>query len=148
MTAMFIAEVVRVEASASRIWCALTTPEELIEWYAPGCRWEASSFAPGAQVRFFNTETDVQTAVVAHAVAPHHLALRWQVEAGDSSPSILNTFTLEADGTATTVTIRQGGYEALPAEQRAQWLEQDRGALAAIAATLKAYVERGATRSE
>lgn len=143
MTELSIMEQVRVEAPVARVWRALTTPDELVEWYAPGCRWEATSFAPGARVQFYNTETDVQTAVVEEALSPRRLALRWQVEAGDPGPSILNTFTLDAAGTATAVTIRQAGYEALPAEVREEWLAQDRGALAAIAASLKAYLERG-----
>jgi uncharacterized protein YndB with AHSA1/START domain len=143
MTELSITERVRVEAPPGRVWRALTTPSELFQWYAPGCRWEVPSLAPGAAVRFFNSETDVQTAVVEEAVPPHRLALRWQLDQDGALLSILNTFTLASDGNATAVTIRQAGYEALAEEVQRQWLEQDRGALTSIAASLKRYVEAG-----
>ena len=145
MPDLSITEQVTIHASAPRVWRALTTPGELVEWYAPGCRWEIPSLAPGSLVRFHNSETDVQTAILEEAVPPRRLALRWQADAGDPTPSILNTFTLAAAGEGTTVTIRQAGYEALPEAVRGPWIDQDRAALAAIAASLKAYLERGAT---
>ena len=142
MPDLSITEQVRIQASVPRVWRALTTPGELVEWYAPGCRWEMASLAPGAVVRFYNTATDIQTATVEEAVPPHRLALRWQADASGPALSILNTFTLAAVREGTTVTIRQAGYETLPEAVRGSWLEQDRGALAAIAASLKAYLER------
>ena len=136
-----ITERVRVLAPALRIWRALTAPAELIEWYAPGCRWEVAGLARGSTVRFFNTETDVQNATVEEAAPPHQLVLRWQIDAEGSVVDLFNSFTLDPDGPATIVTIRQAGYEALPEGVRDQWLDQDRGAFRAIASALKAYVE-------
>ena len=142
MTGLSIHEQVRVQAPAPRVWLALTTPIELYEWYAPGCRWEIEGLTPGATARFYNTETDIQTATVEAAVAPHQLSLRWHADPTQPSAPILNTFTLAPDGDTTVVTIVQSGYEAVPDAVRERWLEQDRGAVAAIAASLKAYVER------
>jgi uncharacterized protein YndB with AHSA1/START domain len=142
VTDLSIYEQVRIQAPASRVWRALTTPTELSEWYAPGCRWEIESLTPGAIARFYNTATDIQTATVETAVAPQRLALRWHADPTQQGAAILNTFTLTPDGDTTVVTIAQSGYEALQDAVRDGWLEQDRGALAAIAASLKAHVER------
>ena len=141
MSELSISERVHVRAPASRVWLALTTPAELYEWYAPGCRWEIESLTPGATVRFYNTETDVQAATIEAAVPARELALRWHADPTQPGAPILNTFTLTPDRDATVVTIVQSGYEALPESVRDRWIEQDRGAVAAIGASLKAYVE-------
>ena len=142
MSDVSISVQVQVVAPASRVWLALTTAAELYEWYAPGCRWEIESLTPAATVRFYNTETDLQTATIEVAVAPRELALRWHADPTQPGAPILNTFTLTPDGNTTVVTIVQAGYDALPEAVRERWLEQDRGAVAAIVRSLKAYVER------
>ena len=135
---------VEVNATATRVWLALTTPAELYEWYAPGCRWEIEGVAPGGSVRFYNSETDIQEATVEAAQAPRLLALRWQADPSHPGAPILNTFTLTSDGPKTVVTVVQSGYEALPESVRDRWMEQDRGAVLAIAQGLKAYLEADA----
>lgn len=142
MNELSVSARVQIEAPPSRVWLALTTPAELYQWYAPGCRWEIERLTPGAAVRFYNTETDVQRATVEAAVAPRVLALRWHADPTQASAPILNTFTLTPEQGTTVVTIVQAGYESLPDAIRERWLEQDRGAVAAIAASLKAHVER------
>ena len=139
-----IIERVEISAPPPRVWRALTTPDELLEWYAPGCRWEIASLAPGGLVRFYNTDTDVQNAVVEEAVAPQRFVLRWEADPKQPAWSIRNAFELAPAGTGTAVTIRQAGYESLPPDVRNQWVEQDRGALASIAASLKAHLEGSA----
>jgi len=135
---------VQILAPPPRVWRALTTPEELIEWYAPGCRWEIGKLAPGGSVRFYNTDTDVQTAVIEEAVEPQRLVLRWEADPSQPAWSIRNTFMLAPAGSGTNVTIHQAGYESLPPDAQSQWLEQDRGALASIAASLKNHLEGSA----
>lgn len=136
---------VHIAASAPTIWQALTTPEELVRWYAPGCRWEIDTLVAGATVRFFNSETDIQLATITEAEPPRRLALRWQLDAGDEAVSLDNVFALEPEHVGTLVTVRQAGYDALPPELREAWRVQDQGAVEAIAQSLKAHVEaRGA----
>jgi uncharacterized protein YndB with AHSA1/START domain len=141
VTKLTITERVRLNASAQRIWRALTSADELVAWYAPGCRWEVSSLQPGAEVRFYNTETDVQSATIETADEPHHVTLRWRMDPLDPSVAILNSFVLRPEGSETEVTVAQGGYETLPPDVRQVSFEQDRGAVAAIASSLKSHVE-------
>ena len=142
MTALSLSARRRVHAPVHEIWRALTEPEALSEWYAPGCRWEIEGLGSGSLVRFFNTATDVQTAVVEHADPPRLLVLRWRYDVDGAPVSLLNAFALTPAGDETEVIVRQEGYESLPTSMRAQWLEQDQGAVDAIASALEAYVER------
>ena len=141
MSPITVSASVDIATPAPAIWQALTTPEELIRWYAPGCRWEISALAPGATVRFFNSETDIQLATITAADPPRRLALRWQLDADGQAVSLENDFALEPGPAGTRVTVRQAGYEALPPPLRETWRAQDEGAMAAIAQSLKAHVE-------
>ena len=136
-----ITERVRINAPAPRIWRALTSPDELVAWYAPGCRWEVPSLQPGAEVRFFNSDTDVQSATIETVEEPYGLTLRWRMDPQDSAAAILNSFVLRPGDSETEVTVTQAGYETLPLEVRQVAFEQDRGAVAAIASSLKQYIE-------
>jgi uncharacterized protein YndB with AHSA1/START domain len=137
-----IEQVVIIAAPPPVVWRALTNPSELEQWYAPGCRWEVPALMPGAVVRFFNTETDVQRAHIEAAVASRELTLSWEVLPDQSQVRLRNKFLLEAHGSDTKVTISQSGYAALPAAEREAWWRQDQQALVAIANGLKSHVER------
>ena len=134
-----------IVAPRMAVWRALTEPDQLLVWYAPGCRWEIPRLAAGAGIKFFNAETDVQTASIERAEHGRELALSWHVDSSMPSLRLLNTFVLEEENAGTRVNIIQEGYEALPAEQREQWMRQDEGAYAAVASGLKAHVEKAAS---
>jgi uncharacterized protein YndB with AHSA1/START domain len=127
-----------ISAPRDRVWQAITDPLQLEQWYAPGCKWEIASLKKGAEVRFFNTETDIQTATIESIEPPERLTLRWRV---DLSASLLNTFTLEERDSGTQVTITQSGYETLSAEDRQMWIDADQSAYTSIVENLKAYLE-------
>jgi uncharacterized protein YndB with AHSA1/START domain len=137
-----IEQTVEIAAPASAIWGALTESSQLEAWYAPGCRWDIPALAPGGVVTFYNTPTDLQRAYLETIEPDRELTLSWEVLADQPHVRIRNSFLLESLDTGTKVTIRQSGYDALPAEQRDEWRTQDEKALAAIAAGLKSYVER------
>ena len=140
-----LTEQVVIHASPTRVWAALTSPDQLTAWYAPGCRWEVPSLERGATVRFHNTEADVQRATVDVASPPARLVLRWWFDDRQPPLSIVNAFELrEADGSS-DCTIRQSGYEAFPPGECEEMMAQDRSALASIAASLKAFVETPAS---
>ena len=131
---------VRVAAPVTRAWQAITDPAELILWYAPGCRWEILALAEGAPVRFFNTETDVQHAVIERCVPPNQFVLRWTPDPAMPTTTLLNTYELRGDEDATLVTVSQSGYGSVPEEQRAAWIRADEGAFTAIVSALAAYL--------
>ena len=124
------------------MWRAITDPEQLGQWYAPGCPWEIPALQAGAIVKFHNTDTDIQLARIETVEPLHELTLRWQLDEADPGTGLVNSFQLEEENDATLVIVRQSGYEALPEEVRGQQLKQDEEAYTAIVESLKAYLER------
>ena len=123
-------------------WRAVTEPEQLEQWYASGCPWEIPSLQVGAEVKFYNTNTDIQFAKIEVVEPPHRFTLRWQPDPMDPATSLVNTFLLEEENGGTRVTVTQTGYESLPDDVRQQQIQQDTDAYTAIVESLKAYLER------
>jgi uncharacterized protein YndB with AHSA1/START domain len=142
METLAIERTVWIDAPRERVWRAITEPEQLKEWYAPGCPWEIPALRVDEIVKFYNTDTDIQHATIEAVEPPQQFALRWQLDPNDPAMTVLNTFLLEEENGGTHVTITQAGYESLPSDIRDQQLEQDEGAYTAIAESLKAYLER------
>lgn len=132
---------VLINVPRQRVWRALTEPEQLEQWYAPGCPWEIPALQAGATVKFYNTDTDIQLARI-EAVEPlRELTLRWQLDDSDPGTSLVNSFRLEEEKSGTRLIVTQSGYESLPEAMRQQQLEQDEQAYTAIVESLKTYLE-------
>jgi uncharacterized protein YndB with AHSA1/START domain len=130
---------VRISAPLLRVWRAITEPGELIQWYAPGCRWEIPELKVGAPVRFYNSEADVQHAIIERCVPPEEFVLRWTPDPEMPATMLVNTYELRNDDGGTLVTISQSGYASVPEDQRAAWIRADEGAFPAIASALAAH---------
>lgn len=133
---------ISIRAPRQEVWRAITEPEHLEQWYAPGCRWEIPALRVGETIKFYNTETDIQPATIEVLEPLHEITLRWQLDPADPQTTLTNTFRLEAENGNTRVTVIQAGYEALPGEIRTQQFSQDLEAHAAIVESLKAYLEQ------
>ena len=142
MTSLKVVRTIVVNAPRQKIWRAITEPADLIEWYAPGCRWEISQLRPGSTVRFFNTDTDIQEATIETVEPQKLLSLRWRPDNNHPFATLLNTYQLDEAGESTHVTITQSGYETAPDGAGEQWYQQDEQAFTAIAAALKDHAER------
>lgn len=135
-----VSATIHVAAPATQVWAAITTPDALIQWYAPGCRWEIPELREGAAVRFFNSETDIQHATIERCVPPEELVLRWTPVPSLPGTTLVNSYLMSPVEHGTRVTIAQTGYSSVPEELRASWLKSDRSAFPAIAAALAAYL--------
>lgn len=142
MKTVAIERKVRIAATPQTVWRAITEPEHLKQWYAPGCPWEIPALQVGSTVRFYNTDTDIQLATIEVIEPLHQFSLRWQLDPQTPEMTLINTFLLEAENGSTHVTVTQSGYEMLPDNMRQQTLDQDQEAYTAIVEGLKAYVER------
>jgi uncharacterized protein YndB with AHSA1/START domain len=131
---------VLIAAPAHIVWDAITDPKHLEQWYAPGCPWEIPALQSGATIKFHNTDTDIQLATIEVLEPMREFTLRWQLDPMHPGLTLTNTFLPEND--ITRVTVSQAGYESLPDEMRKQALDQDAQAYAAIAESLKNYLER------
>ena len=131
-----------INAPRQQVWRAITEPEHLERWYAPGCPWMISALEVGATVKFYNTDTDIQLATIELVEPPHQFTLRWQIDPMNPALTLVNTFLLEEENGGTRVIASQAGYESLPDDMRQQLLDQDSDAYTAIVESLKAYLER------
>ena len=136
-----VSTTIRVAAPATRVWTAITVPDELIQWYAPGCRWEIPELREGATVRFFNSETDIQSATIERCVPPIDFVLRWTPDPTLPETTLVNSYSLSPIERGTEVTIAQTGYASVPEAQRASWIKSDQSAFPAIASALAAYLK-------
>jgi uncharacterized protein YndB with AHSA1/START domain len=131
-----------IKAPRQRVWSAITEPEHLERWYAPGCPWAIPTLQVGATVKFYNTDTDIQLATIEVVEPPHQFTLRWQLDQRNPEMTLVNTFLLEEENGGTRVIANQAGYESLPNNIRQQQLDQDAEAYTAIVENLKTYLEQ------
>ena len=131
-----------INAHRQHVWRAITEPEHLEQWYAPGCPWVIPALQVGATIKFYNTDTDIQFATIEEVEPPHQFTLRWQLDPMNPESTLVNTFLLEEENGGTQVFANQTGYESLPDEIRQQQLNQDADAYTAIVESLKAYLEQ------
>lgn len=136
---------VSIHAPREQVWRAITEPEHLREWYAPGCAWEIPSLLVGETIKFHNSETDIQPATIEVVDPLRELTLHWQLDPANPETALVNTFRMEAENGDTRVTVIQAGYEALPDDIRLEQFRQDAEAYTAIVESLKAYLERSGT---
>ena len=54
--------------------------------------------------------------------------------------SLLTNYTIKGDGHESEIPLAQSGYESVPETQRTRWIDADKGALPAIAASLVAHL--------
>jgi uncharacterized protein YndB with AHSA1/START domain len=141
MERLAVERAVWISAAHERVWRAITDPEQLKQWYAPGCPWEIPALQVGTMVKFYNTDTDIQLAKIEVVEPMQEFTLRWQLDEANPNTTLLNTFRLEEENGGTRVTVTQAGYESLPEGLRQQQIEQDEDAYTAIVEGLKAYVE-------
>src|SRR5687768_3713919 len=88
---------VRVAQQPKVVWRVNTDPAALVQWYAPGCRWEIPELRAGATVRFHDSETDVQVARIERCEAPASLVLRWTPDAAWPGTFLVNSYSVRAD---------------------------------------------------
>jgi len=118
---------VRLQAPRARVWRALTDAGEFSSWFGAKV---TGTFAPGArlsgQITYPGYEHLTLELVVEQMEPERLLAWRWHPNAVDSGhdyssePPTLVVFELaDADG-GTLLTVTESGFDALPAERRAE----------------------------
>jgi uncharacterized protein YndB with AHSA1/START domain len=137
MNKLTVEKSIWVAAPPERVWGAITQPEQLTVWYAPGCNWEIPALQVGATAKFYNTETDIALHTIRVVDPPRRFALAWE----EMGMPMLTTFALEKEKNGTRVTITESGYEQLPPEIRHKRFEETASGYAGSLVNLKAFVE-------
>lgn len=150
-----IEKTIVLRAPRSRVWRALTTPEEFSAWFGVNL---TAAFTPGARVsgRITITGYDhVTMTIVIDRVEPEHrFSYRWHPYAIDptvdysAEPTTLCEFTLEDVPDGTRLTIVESGFDQLPASRRDEAFRMNdggwKGQLGNIARYLAAPADRPA----
>jgi uncharacterized protein YndB with AHSA1/START domain len=120
------------------VWQAVTEPEQLVRWFAPGSPWEIPQLAVNTTVKFHNTETEILLATIQTVDPPQRFALRWAPE--EDGTTLTTTFILKEENEGTRVTIRETGFESLAADIRRSRIEQTAVGYGMSLENLKAYL--------
>jgi uncharacterized protein YndB with AHSA1/START domain len=132
-----------IDAPRERAWSAVTEPAQLDRWYANCCNWDIPALQVGTRIRFYDTsgENDEQIATIAVVDPPREFTVRWLPDQTYPGTTLITSFLLEAEGSGTRVTIRESGYEALPDDDRQEWLDATGSGYTMSMENLKAHVE-------
>jgi len=125
-----------MKAPRSRVWRALTTADELSDWF--GVNLKGCTFAPGQAARgpiTIEGYRHVTFEVLIEQMVPERLfSWRWHPYAVDPAvdysgePRTLVVFELEEVDGGTKLTVVESGFDALPLHRRADALRMnDRG---------------------
>jgi uncharacterized protein YndB with AHSA1/START domain len=136
-----------IKAPRARVWRALTDPQEFGSWF--GVKLE-SAFAQGARVRGRITSPGydhITMEVAVERMEPERaLAWRWHPHAVDAGrdysaePTTLVTFELHEVPEGTRLTVVESGFDALPAERRAEAWRGNEGGWAAQVRNIERHV--------
>lgn len=98
------------------------------------------ALAVGGRIKFHNSDTEVLQATIEVVNPPHEFTVRWDASV-HYGVVLVTSFLLAAEAGGTRVTIRESGYERVPADERQQWLDATGGGYTMSMENLKAYVE-------
>ena len=130
-----IEQQIRLTATRTRVWRALTIPTEFGKWF--GVALTGNSVAPGAVLRGPLTSggcghADMLFEATVEAVVPEsRYSLRWHpyaVEPGvdySGEPTTLITFSLEDVPGGTLLRVVETGFDKMPAARRAKAFEMN-----------------------
>ena len=116
-----------LKARRSRVWRALSSPEEFGAWF--GVRLDAAVFAPAARVKGRiatpGYEAWTMELTIERMEPEHLLSYRWHPYAEPGldlagEPTTLVEFRLEEAAGGTQLTVVESGFDRLPLARRAQ----------------------------
>jgi uncharacterized protein YndB with AHSA1/START domain len=145
-----------LKAPRSRVWLALTSPNQFGEWF--GAKIDGA-FSPGARVRGRITTKGYENLpmeIVIERVEPEHLfSYRWHPYAIEpetdysGEPMTLVEFQLHDVPDGTRLSVVESGFDSIPVERRATAFRMNEGGWAAQLKNIEHYLSEraGATHT-
>ena len=138
MEALFVERIIWIAAPRERVWRALTDGQQIEAWFSPGQPWEVSALEPGGTV-VWHAEGEDALHVIQVVDPPRHFAYRW--EPAPPETPLTTTYLLEEENGGTRLTVRETGYEQVPAELRQKRMQGSQDGYDNVLADLKRYLE-------
>ena len=141
-TAMKIERSVVIKAKQERVWKALTTPEQMVQWFE---RIEFERLEAGQKIKFSwepNDSVDFNETYgeITLVVPISRFGYSWQVAPPDPTSTFV-IFDLETIAEGTRVTVTETGFEALSDSQREKRYQDNVGGWEYVTNSLAAFVE-------
>lgn len=105
-----------IDAPIERVWSALTSAEELAQWFGDSAEID---LVPGGRARIGWSEYDsIADCIVEVVDRPTRFTFRWSAinDTPLETQSLLVEFTLRQEGDSTHVTLLESGFADLPDE--------------------------------
>lgn len=133
-----------IDATRERVWDAITDPEQIEQWFAPGTTFKASGAGVGSRLYVEDPETGAEMYVQVLEVVdpPHKLVTRQEAE--PSEPAHVTGWTLTEENGGTRLILTYSGYEQEPDEAKWRNMEENAFGFGMMLGNIKAVIE-GAT---
>lgn len=130
-----------IDASRERVWEAITDPQQVAQWFAPGMTFKTSGTGVGSRMYIEDPETGGEMYVQILEVydPPSRLATRSQ--ATPPEPSFVTRYQLDSVNGGTQLTLSFSGYEALPEEVRQPMIDENSTGFELMLQNIKAFIE-------
>jgi uncharacterized protein YndB with AHSA1/START domain len=132
MEAVAIKRSIWINAPRERVWQAISVPEQIAAWFAPGMTFKTENNI----VSILMEGKYIDVALIEVNEPPRQFTTR-----GLPDKVIATTYLLEEENGGTRFTVIETGLEALPEADRATHLEQDSAGWELALANLNAYIE-------
>jgi len=139
---------VLLNASASRVWRALTDSAEFGQWFRVKLE---QRFEPGLETRGHVTYPGYEhlrfEVKVERMDAEHYFSFRWHPYAVDpavdysAEPTTLVEFRLEPAGEGTRLSVTESGFDQLPPERRSEAFRMNEGGWTVQCENIRRHVD-------
>jgi len=132
MEAVTIKRSIWINAPRERVWQAVSEPEQIAAWFAPGMTFKMENNI----VSILMDGQFIDVAWVEVLEPPRQLTTRPL-----PGKQTATTYLLEEENGGTRFTVTETGLEALPADEREQYMERNGGEWEKALGNLNAYIE-------
>jgi uncharacterized protein YndB with AHSA1/START domain len=128
-----------IDAPPSRVWRAITDPQQLGQWWPPD-EWEIPTLEVGGTVKF--GAEDAAYATIGVVDKPRQFTLNWKPNEKFPAATMSTTWMLVEENGGTRLTVTEAGFEGLPEDIRQERFEQTAEGYTHVLDDLKALLER------
>ncbi len=130
-----------INAPRERVWQAITDPQQVEQWFAPGTTFKTSGEGADAKLYVEDAETGEEMFVQVMKIfdPPNHLEMHSQPEPPETP--FITSYKLETENSGTRLTLIYSGYEGLPDDMRQQLMDENATGFELMLGNIKAFIE-------